>query len=141
MRLSSGELLFHTRHFFFSWVFVYISFSRISSALMPLTGSFLTILLASVFFTSSVALASTFVFFTSNVVTSFSVFFKADFFSFRSTFKVSMFVVMDAISTFRKVIDSCFSAIWYAYSLATFSLFLLPFVHGKSDSLFLFIAV
>lgn len=102
------EPVFHTRHLFFSWVLVYFSFSRISSALMPLANNFLTTLSASAFLASS---ASAFAFFASRDATSFSVFFKADFFSFKSAFKVPMLAVMDAISVFRDSIISCFSAI------------------------------
>jgi len=46
--------------------------------------------------------------------TSFSAFFRAAFFSFRSAFSVSMLAVMEVISAVREVIDSCFSAIWDA---------------------------
>ena len=92
----------------------YFSFSRISSALMPLASSFFSTASASVFFASSAALASAFAFFDSRDATSFSAFFRAVFFSFRSAFKVSMLAVMDAISAVREVIYSRFSAIWDA---------------------------
>ena len=96
----------------------FISFSRISSALMPLASSFFSTLSASAFFASRDA-------------SSFSAFFKADFFSFKSAFKVSMLAVMDAISAVSVSFADCFSAIYVAKSAVTvFGLFLLPLVLG-----------
>ena len=79
--------------------------------LLEVASSFFSTASASVFFASSAALASAFAFFDSRDATSFSAFFRAVFFSFRSAFKVSMFAVMDKISAVREVIDSCFSVI------------------------------
>ena len=62
----------------------YFSFARISSALMPSASSFFRTDSASAFFASSAALASAFTFFASRDATSFSAFFRAVFFSFRS---------------------------------------------------------
>ena len=81
----------------------YFSFSRISSALMPSASSFFRTDSASAFFASSAALASALAFFASSVTTSFSAFFRAIFFSFRSAFKVSMLEVMDAISAAKGI--------------------------------------
>ena len=64
----------------------YFSFARISSALMPSASSFSRTDSASAFFASSAALASAFAFFASSVTTSFSAFFRAVFFSFKSAF-------------------------------------------------------
>ena len=109
----------------------YFSFSRISSALIPLANNFLTTLSASTFLASSAALASAFAFFASKDATSFSAFFKADFFSFRSAFKVSMLAVMDAISAVSASFADCFYAICAARSAVTvLGLFLLPLVLG-----------
>ena len=69
---------------------------------MPLASSFLSTASASAFFASSAAFASAFAFFASRDATFFSAFFKADFFSFKSIFKVSMLAVMDAILVFRE---------------------------------------
>ena len=104
------EFSLSTRHLFFLGS-CYFSFSRISSALIPLASNFFSTASASVFLASSAALASAFAFFASKDATSFSAFFRAVFFSFRSAFKVSMLAVMDAISVFRDAIVSCFSAI------------------------------
>lgn len=94
----------------------YFSFSRISSALVPLASSFFNALSASAFLASSAAFASAFAFFASKDATSFSAFFRAVFLSFRSVFKVSILAVMDAISVFREVIASCFSyALYHEY--------------------------
>ena len=112
------EFSLSTRHLFF-WFLFYFSFSRISSALMPLANNFLTTLSASAFLASSAALASAFAFFVSSVATSFSTFFRAAFFSFKSAFKVSMFAVMEVISVFRDAIVSYFSAIWEPKSMVT----------------------
>ena len=71
----------------FRFFLFYFSFSRISSALIPLASSFLTTLSASAFFDSSAALASAFAFFASKEVSSFSAFFSDVFFSFRSAFQ------------------------------------------------------
>ena len=78
-------------HGIYFLVLVYFSFSRISSALIPPASSFFTTASASVFLASSAALASAFAFFASRDATSFSAFFRAVFFSFKSAFKVSMF--------------------------------------------------
>ena len=83
------------------------------------------------FFVSSAALASAFAFFASRDATSFSAFFRAVFFSFRSAFKVSMLAVMDAISAASASFADCFSAICVTKSAVTvLGLFLLPLVLG-----------
>lgn len=115
--------MFHTRHLFFSWVLVYFSLARISSALIPLASSFLTTLSASAFFASSAALASAFAFFASKEVSSFSAFFKADFFSFSVFFCSSIAFWMDAISVFRDAIVSCFSVIFSLWGQTPMFLF------------------
>ena len=77
-------------------------------------------------------------FFASRDATSFSAFFRAVFFSFRSAFKVSMFAVMDAISAVSASFADCFSAICVAKSAATvLGLFLLPFALGMVITSFL----
>ena len=64
-----------TRHLFFLSS-CYFSFSRISSALIPLASNFLSTASASSFLASSAALASAFVFFASKEASSFSAFFS-----------------------------------------------------------------
>ena len=86
----------------------YFSFSRISSALMPLASSFFSTLSASAFLASSAALASAFAFFASKDATSFWTFFRTVFFSFSVFFCSSIAFWMDAISVFRDAIVSCF---------------------------------
>ena len=93
------EFSLSTRHLFFL-VLVYFSFSRISSALIPLASNFFSTLSASAFFASSAALASAFAFFASRDATSFSAFFRAAFFSFSVFFCSSIAFWMDAISVF-----------------------------------------
>lgn len=126
-----------TRHLFLGFL-GYFSLARISSALMPPASNFFRTDSASAFFASSAALASSFAFFASRDATSFSAFFRAVFFSFKSAFKVSMFAVMDAISDASASFADYFSAICVAKSAVTvLSLFLLPFVLGMVITSFL----
>lgn len=66
------EFSLSTRILFFLGFLVYFSFSRISSALIPLASNFFSTASASVFLASSAALASAFAFFASKDATSFS---------------------------------------------------------------------
>ena len=88
--------------------FIYFSFSRISSALIPLANSFFTRFSASFFFATSAAFWSAVAFLDSSFVSSFWADLRAVFFFFRSTFSVSMLAVMEVISAVREAMDSCF---------------------------------
>ena len=95
-------------------ILLYFSFSRISSAVIPDASSFFSTASASTFLAASAAFASAAAFLVSSFAISFSTFFKANFFSFRSAFRVSILAAMDAISVFRDAIVPCFSAIYDA---------------------------
>ena len=111
-------------------ILLYFSFSRISSAVIPLASSFFSTVSASTFLAASAAFASAAAFLASSLVSSFWAALSAVFFSFRSAFKVSMLAVMEVIYEVRETIDSFFSVIWDAKSLVAFGLFLLPLVLG-----------
>lgn len=100
-------------------ILLYFSFSRISSAVIPLASSFFSTVSASTFLAASAAFASAAAFLASSLVSSFWAALSAVFFSFRSAFKVSMLAVMEVISEVRETIDSFFSVIWDAKSLVT----------------------
>lgn len=101
----------------------YFSFSRISSALMPLASSFFSTSSVSAFFASSAALVSAIDFFRSKEVNSFWADLRAVIFSFKSTFRVSILAVMEVISAVREAMEDCFSAIWDAKSVVSFGRF------------------
>lgn len=115
-----------TRHLFFSWVLVYFSFSRISSALIPLASSFFSTASASAFFLPRWLSDPLWL----SLLLAFSADFKAARLAFKSAFRESMFAVIDAISVLRDSMVDYFSAIWDAKSLTTLGLFLLPLVLG-----------
>ena len=128
-----------TRHLFFLSS-CYFSFSRISSALIPLASNFLSTASASSFFASSAALASAFVFFASKEASSFSAFFSDTFFAFRAFFCSSIAFWMYAISVVKVVICSCFFR-YLGCVVISFGTIFTAFRSGQHDNLFPFIMV
>lgn len=114
--------MFHNGIYFF--ILIYFSFSRISSALIPLASSFFSTASASAFFASSSALA----FLASNLATSFSADFSSDFLVFRLAFFSSISFWIASISVVRVVTMVYFSTIWD--TISDLGRFLLPFVLG-----------